>query len=398
MSLRIFSLRRPADAVAHAHSQCVRAPISYLPQGFWRAPLRVARGQVHVWRHFHRPWRHALRKSLRHARADGDGSSLISFFHACCIAQELQGIRHLHAHYASIPAKLCLLVQRLTNISFSVTTHAKDLFYNDPFASPKLRERLCRARFVIANSRFSAQYIRSRLEGQGEIHTVYNGIDLQAFPARNGEPGEPVILSVGRLVEKKGFTHLISACRILKQRGIRFICELAGTGPLGAAIKEQVRGCGLGDQIRLLGPLPQEVLRRHYDRALVFALPCVAASDGDRDIVPNVLKEAMAIGVPVVTTRLEGIEELVEDDASGLLVAPGDAVALAAKLELLLRDRALRQRLAGEGRKVIEQRFDRRANFAQLKALLIEAIRTPAGVEARQTLVEPLSLHANRVH
>ncbi len=127
----------------------------------------------------------------------------------------------------------------------------------------------------------------------------------------------------------------------------------------------------------MIGPLPQEVLRGHYERATVFALPCIEAADGDRDILPNVLKEAMAVGVPIVTTRLDGIEELVEDGVSGLLVAPGDVHALAEKLEVLLRDAPLAQRLADQGRKVIEERFDRRTNFAQLKILLDEAMQSP---------------------
>jgi len=209
---------------------------------------------------------------------------------------------------------------------------------------------------------------------------------------------EPVILSVGRLVEKKGFCHLIAACHILKQRGVRFACELAGTGRLAEAIKEQIRACGLGDRIKLLGPLPQEVLRQHYERAMIFALPCVPAADGDRDILPNVVKEAMAIGVPVLTTQLDGIEELIEHETNGVLVAPGDVPALAAKLELLLHERTFRQRLATGARKVIEERFDRRTNFAQLKALLLLAIHGAAtGDKARRDL-ETSSSNANSLH
>src|SRR5260370_40234785 len=118
-----------------------------------------------------------------------------------------------------------------------------------------------------------------------------------------------------------------------------------------------------------------------------FALPCIQAADGDRDILPNVIKEALAAGVPVVTTQLDGIEELIEDNVSGLLVAPGDAQALAAKLELLLRDSQLRERLAAQGRRVIEERFDRRANVAILKRLLLEAIyrQAPEMADAAKT-------------
>jgi glycosyltransferase involved in cell wall biosynthesis len=373
--LHIFSLKRPADSVAHAQTQAVRSPITYLPERIYHAPWRIAQAQFHVWRHHRAAWQHTLRNALRRVRAGGDSAAWLPFCQACCIIREMDGLGHLHAHYANAPAKVALLVHRLTGLSYSITTHAKDIFQNDPFASPKLHERLSRARFVIANSRFSANHIAAHLGCRDRIQTVYNGLDLRAFPQRNGAPLEPVILSVGRLVEKKGFSTLIAACSILKQRGVTFTCELVGTGPLSQPLKDQIRTTGLTDRLKMFGPLPQQVLREHYARAMVFALPCLAASDGDRDVLPNVLKEAMAVGVPVVTSRLEGIEELIEDGVSGLLVAPRDEHGLADQLESLLRDSQLRRRLAAQARTVVEERFDRRRNFAQLKTLLLGALQ-----------------------
>src|SRR5262249_42115019 len=138
-----------------------------------------------------------------------------------------------------------------------------------------------------------------------------------------------------------------------------------------------------GDRIRLVGPLPQEVLRRHYHQATVFALPCIEAADGDRDILPNVIKEALAVGLPVVTTRLAGIEELVEQNVSGLLVTPGDVTGLADNLQCLLSDGRLRARLARQGRVLVQKRFDRRANVAKLKNLLLEACTAAAPLPRR---------------
>ena len=377
LALRIFSLKRPAEAVFHAQTKLVRSPIIYLPEKIYSAPWRVLLGQFHTWFKFRRGWWRALRHAVRGARARGDAGAMLAFCQACSLIRELRGIRHLHAHYANVPAKVALIVHRITGASYSITTHAKDIFQNNPFASPKLQERMARARFVVANSRFSARQIRAGLNGQSEIHAVYNGLDLGAFPLRKTGPLEPMILSVGRLVEKKGFCDLIAACQLLKERKVKFTCELIGTGRLSNVIKEQIRSCGVGDCVKMVGPLSQEVLRGHYEQAMVFALPCIEAADGDRDILPNVVKEAMAVGVPVVTTQLDGIEELIEDGVSGLLVQPGDVPALAAKLELLLNDFKLRQNLATQGRKVIEERFDRRANVAQLKKLLMDAIQGP---------------------
>jgi glycosyltransferase involved in cell wall biosynthesis len=164
---------------------------------------------------------------------------------------------------------------------------------------------------------------------------------------------------------------------------------------LSEALKLQIRNCAVGDRIRMLGPLPQEVLRQHLERAMVFALPCVQAADGDRDILPNVIKEAMAVGVPAVTTRLEGIEELIEEGVSGALVPPGDPAALAAKLELLLSDPELRNRLAANGRTVIEERFDRRSNIVKLKSLLQSATDCGPTEASASPGIEPETPHAH---
>jgi glycosyltransferase involved in cell wall biosynthesis len=383
LPLGIFSLKRPVDTVLHSQARDVQSPVSYLPERFRQGPLRVARAQLRVWRRYPRPWRHTLRNAIRRARSGGDAGNLIAFSQACCVVAELGGIRHLHAHYANVPAKVALLVHRLTGISYSITTHAKDIFQNNPLASPKLQERMTRASFVVANSRFGAQHIRTALGGRAEIQVVYNGLNLEMFPLRIAEPQQPLILGVGRLVAKKGFGDLIAACGLLKNNGLRFTCEIVGTGVLSSQLKEQIRAHDVGDRVKLVGPLPQQVLVERYARATVFALPCVRAPDGDRDILPNAIKEAMSVGVPVVTTRLEGIEELVEHGVSGLLVPPGDRASLAAQIELVLGNAELRRTLAARGRSVVEQRFDRRVNFAQLRKLLQEA----AGIARPQAFV-----------
>jgi glycosyltransferase involved in cell wall biosynthesis len=372
VDLRIFSLKRPTESVTHSQTKRVRSPVTYLPQRFMAAPFWVLGSQLRVWRAHPKRWRRNLRNAATRSRADGDWAELGSFFQACCLVQSLRGIRHLHAHYANVPAKIALLAQRLSGVSYSITTHAKDIFQNDPFKSPKLLERMGRARFIVANSRFSAEHIRSSLGTKAEVQVVYNGLDLESFPYRTCPASQPTILGVGRLVEKKGFQHLIEACRILKRKGIKFACEIVGTGVLSAQLKERIRMAGVGQSVRLVGPLPQEILKEHYRKAAVFALPCVRAADGDRDILPNAIKEAMAVGAPVVTTRLEGIEELVEDGVSGLLVEPGDASALARCVERLLTEPRLGQKLSQKARLVIEQRFDRRNNFARLKTLLLD--------------------------
>jgi len=211
------------------------------------------------------------------------------------------------------------------------------------------------------------------------IHTIYNGIDLEAFPFRQREPSEPRILYVGRLVEKKGIRHLVEACGFLREWNVPFQCEIIGSGPLESALRKLIEDSGLNESFKLHGSMPQTKLRQRYEEATLVALPCIIAADGDRDVLPNVLKEAMAVGAPIVTSRLGGIEELVAHEQSGLLVAPGDVTALATALRRGLGDPELRRRLALAGRKIVEERFDMRANFSRLKQLLAGQFEEPSG-------------------
>jgi len=271
------------------------------------------------------------------------------------------------------PSKVALLVHKITQTTYSITTHAKDLYQFERLGSPLVLERLRLARFIVANCQYSANRLRGSVEGSGRIHTIYNGIDLQTFPRRAKDATEPIILSIGRLVEKKGFGDLIEACRILRERGIRFQCEIGGKGPLLEVLRGLIKQRRLEDHIKLLGALPQQELLSRFYRAMVFVLPCVVAADGDRDLLPNVIKEAMAIGLPVVTTNIAGMDELIEDGVSSILVPANDPAALARSLESILASPALRERLASHSRRMIEERFDMRISFAKLYDLLVES-------------------------
>jgi glycosyltransferase involved in cell wall biosynthesis len=248
----------------------------------------------------------------------------------------------------------------------------------------------------VANSRYTADVITRNVPDYQHVHVIYNGINLDRFTSRLSEPQKPLILAVGRLVEKKGFGVLVEACRLLTQREIDFECDLVGTGRLSEAIKQQITSAGLGHRVRMVGPLAQEELRRRYEQAQICALPCIEGPDGDRDMLPNVLKEAMAVGVPVVTSQLAGIDELVEHAVTGLLTPPSDSRALADCLQLLLADGELRRRLTQQARQTIAARFDCRKNFTQLKRLLESggaSVKPSAQIEDPQTFLS----HASRL-
>src|SRR5262249_10781569 len=162
-----------------------------------------------------------------------------------------------------------LLVHRITGKPYSITTHAKDLFLNGALSSPHVQERVHAAAFVVANSHYTTAHIRRHVPEFERVHTIYNGIHLDRFAPRAEEPNSPLIVAVGRLVEKKGFDVLIEACHILPQRGIPFRCELIGTGRLSEQIKEQITAANLRHIVHLVGALSQEELRTHYDQALI---------------------------------------------------------------------------------------------------------------------------------
>jgi glycosyltransferase involved in cell wall biosynthesis len=204
------------------------------------------------------------------------------------------------------------------------------------------------------------------------VHRIYNGLDLQQFTYERSSTAAaetPVILSVGRLIEKKGLGDLLAAVDILRRRGRCFRVEIIGTGPLKSTLKAEVRRRGLEDVVTFLGAQPQEVVHRAFRRATVFALPCVVTSQGDRDGIPTVLLEAMASGVPVVSTTVSGIPELIDSGHDGLLVAPHDPGMLADALGLLLADAELRDRLAQAARHKIETEFAIDRSAQQLLAL-----------------------------
>src|SRR5207249_858586 len=224
LALRIFSLKRPTEAEARLADGAVRAPITYLPDRVWREPLRVVRAHLGVLGGHPRGYLRALLHVLRGRELRSMGRGLRRFCQTCCLVHEMGEVQHLHAHFASDPTRLASWARMICQVPYSVTTHAKDLYQDHRIGSPGLRYKMSRARFVVTNSEYSRGELQSSFDHElpTKIVTIYNSVDLSAFPPRQQEPAEPVLLSVGRLVEKKGFRDLIRACRTLKDWGVPF--------------------------------------------------------------------------------------------------------------------------------------------------------------------------------
>jgi glycosyltransferase involved in cell wall biosynthesis len=304
---------------------------------------------------------------------------------ADAVAQE-GDVGHLHGHFCHGVATITWFASRLSGIPFSFTAHAKDIYQADLNPGDLLERKLGAARFVATCTCANAVVLRLRHPRPDDVHTIYHGLDTRWFaPApRPSASAAPLILSVGRFVEKKGFEHLIEACALLARRGVDHHCVIVGErGDAYERIRALIDAHGLSGRVSLRGAMAQDELREVYRGARVFALPCQVTADGDRDGFPNVLAESMAMGVPVITTPISGIPEFIDDGVQGLLVPSGNAAALADALERVLVDDALHARLAQAGRERICERFDSSRTTIELHDLFVAQLERRLPTSAR---------------
>jgi glycosyltransferase involved in cell wall biosynthesis len=373
VTITIFAMSRAEEAVVQSQVADVRAPVHYLDERSWRsaaAHLRVATAS---------PLRYlrTLAFALTQRQLLGgytQSSGVVAFDRAVLIAERLGTPRrgssatHVHAHFAHDPALVGLLVHRLTSAPFSFTAHARDLWQ---IPGPALLGRAREASVVVTCCRANVEHIAEVVGRSGPpIELIHHGVDLGMFrpPLAPQRRGEALIVSVGRLVEKKGFDDLLNACAILAAHGRRFRCEIYGDGPCRRELEALRDHLGLGDMVSFCGPRTQADLLPVYQRADVFALTPRVTGDGDRDGIPNVLVEAMACGVPIVSTLAGGVSELVAHGSDGLLAPAGDSRAIAACMEELLDDAQRRLRL-GEAAARTALHFDDRAAALRLAEL-----------------------------
>ncbi|MFI5365064.1 MAG: glycosyltransferase [Candidatus Binatia bacterium] len=301
------------------------------------------------------------------------------FNRALCLAGVLKkrGVTRLHCPWAFDEALVGLVASRLVRIPYTVQARASDIYRHQ--SAVGLRERLQHAECVITNAHYNESVLRSLLPpgGAGKIRAIYEGVDLHRVqPAdRRCEPRAVArILTVARLVEPKGLEYLIAACKMLRDAGRSVHCEIVGGTSVAETnytikLRKLRRSLGVEADVTFLGAQPFDRVVEKYREADLVVLPAVQAADGRRDITPNALIEAMAMQLPVVSTRSGAIPEIVEDGVSGLLVPPRDATALAQAIMRLLDDAALRERLGDNARKRVEERFDISKNIAAYVAL-----------------------------
>ncbi|HEX8078326.1 MAG TPA: glycosyltransferase family 4 protein, partial [Chthoniobacterales bacterium] len=263
-------------------------------------------------------------------------------------------------------------INRFFGIQFSLTAHANDIFAPKDFAV-SLAMLFESAAAIVTVSDFAVRQLQERFpENTAKVHRVYNGVDLSRFLPSDFSASPPAIIAIGRLIEKKGFDDLIAACESLRSRGRDFVCRIIGEGPLEGSLRAQIASAGLENFVQLAGPRTEAQIAPHLAGATVFALPCTKDADGGMDNLPTVIMEAMAAGLPVISTPLAGVPEMVQPGVTGELVPEQDPVALADALEALMAEPDRARRLGMRGREVAREKFSIEQSAGQLRQLFGE--------------------------
>ena len=387
--IRIFSMRSPRERFTHASVRRIKARVDYLPETIIgrrlpglighnllqaaRGPRRYAAAAKSAWRRWRRTRKSATIKHLLQAG------------YLCHKWLRGSDCRHLHAHFAHSPTSVAYFSHLLSGLPFSFTAHAKDIYTSNPL---QLAEKAASAEFIATCTAYNRRHLgRIVDERQTPIYLAYHGIDLELFRSRSGDASAVppyAILTVARMTPKKGLVTVYRALRRLKDRGIAFHHTLIGDGEQRPEILALRTRLGLEAETRLLGTRPHEDVCRRFQDADLFVLGCEQAANGDRDGIPNVLLESMAMGVPVVATAFSAIPEAVQSGSNGILVDPAQPDALAAAMLNVLEDTDLRSALITNGLETVRQRFDNRALVGDLTSIYGRHAGPVAPVQRRQ--------------
>ena len=367
--VEVFPLLREQQAVVHPEAEPIVQRAHYQPFFSWRIILANLSFLVRQPRIYLKLWLELVA---------GTWSSWNFFFGTLGIfpktalfALEMKklGIVHVHAHFASHPAMAALIINRLTNIPYSFTAHGSDLHVERRMLDKKVEN----ASFGIVVSEYNRRLIAKECgeEVKNKIFVIHCGVDTHLFrPLAKRESSKVFqILCVASFEEVKGHRHLIAACQILSSEGIDFQCHLVGDGPLRAEITGQIQCADLSRRFVIHGAQPRLSVVKRLQQADVFVLPSIPTPQGKREGIPMVLMEAMASGLPVVSSRISGIPELIDNGLDGFLIESGDIEALAAYLCLLRQERKLREKLGEAARIKVCSHFDLRKSAERLSSL-----------------------------
>ncbi|HEX2142115.1 MAG TPA: glycosyltransferase [Candidatus Limnocylindria bacterium] len=365
IDLKVISIR-PTDDVLSPTQRNLKERVTYL------LPASLPRIVVaHAWALLRRPRTYLWTLAWLLTRDHGAGPRHRTALHfgagvyAAWVLRRRAGV-HIHAHFVDRAATVALVASRLLGTTYSVTAHAREIYVD----AVLLAERIGEAAFAVTCTEYNRQYLEAELGARATSRLIrlYHGISLAAYAAIDGRQlaDPPLLLSVAQLWERKGLRYLVEACAQLRDRGLQFRCEIVGDGPQRAELQELIDRHQLGGVVTLAGSLPHPDVVERYRRAAVFVLPCVVTDDGDRDGIPNVILEALAASVPVVSTMVSGIPEVVRDGETGRAVPERDAAAVADAIVAVLDDPKAAALMAERGRRLVEDEFDVQRNVDRL--------------------------------
>ena len=377
--IHLFSMRHPRENFTHQSVTQIRANVDYLPETILAHLPRLM--VYNLWLFARKPkiYSRALKTAWRRFKRTHKSATIKHLLQAGYIVQHLlpkRQVNHLHAHFAHSPASVAMFAGQLSGLPFSFTAHAKDIYTSHP---GQLKEKIALARFVATCTEYNRRHLMNISDGaKTRIHRIYHGIDTDLFTTQKetesvvSQPCQ--ILTIARMTPKKGLPTVLRALKLLTQRGIAVKHTLIGDGDDRDKILALIKNLALEDVTHWLGTQPHEVVLGHYRQADLFVLGCEVAANGDRDGIPNVLLESMAMGVPVVATDVSAIPELVETEKTGLLVQPGKPDLLADAMLRLLTDKELRSRIIPAARKRIIQKFDNKTLVQDLARIHEKAL------------------------
>ena len=355
----VFSIRKPAGEPVQDYFSDI-GPIYFLPEKF----DTVLASDTN--------FRRSARRALESLRALwGCEEQKRRIYEALWLGPMLReaGIRHIHVHFAGSAARTAFWLKRLFGVEYSITAHANDIFRDEP---PERLAQMFRAAVVVVTvSEFSLRYLRTKYPSHDEkFCRVFNGIEVDRFQTSSFPDGRPLILSVGRYIPKKGFCTLVEACSRLE--GKDFECQIIGNGPLEESLKEQAALLGVDQRVSITGPKAEGEIKRLFERSRMFVLSCTRAEDGAMDNLPTVIMEAMAAGLPVVSTDVAAVSEMIADDETGFIVPERDSGALAQKMACLLENPELARAMGMRARERCRDLFDLDRTSAALCEILTE--------------------------
>ena len=386
----IISLRHPTDKAVHPVNAEISAPVSYLPEYVHQEPWRVFK----AW------WRVRKLAGYRKARAifihdlkrDFTRNRFRRFAQALVIAAEFRHIAAcFYAHFLHTPTSATRYAAIITGIPFAISAHAKDIWTSPDW---EISEKLQDCQWLTTCTAGGRDHLQKLSDNPNKINLVYHGLDLARFPPANpnraarlgDDVKNPVrFISVGRAVAKKGFDTLLDALAQLP-RDLQWQWTHIGGGPLLGQLKHQAEKLGVAARCEFRGAMDQRDVIAAYQQSDLFVLPCRIDSNGDRDGLPNVIVEAQSQRLPVISSPISGIPELISDEQNGLLVEPDNAKNLAAAITRLATNPKLRFKLGTHGENRVRSNFNHLTTIGELAELMGELINNANDKKKAPTL------------